>query len=358
MDTTYKIGQTVRIKVIPGFVTDDLKVQFPVEAKIVGIGNEAVTNQKDMVLVECPSDWFKSTSKFKGWSILDGDPSKESFKEYISIDGDIIDKNVVYITPDCFELVESKGKRSPKFNIDQHIKYEDETVRVLGYNLDKQTYLVETAKEGTPLTHTMIKGMDVFLARDCPDKKGVTNIKVKILSEKDLLKVKENKVMSNSDKPGIVAVIKDDAQEAAYRVAVRQMSKAVRTALVKMMQARGAKRTQLKALEEFFATELGEIFIKNALGYALTYIPGIKDDPRAQRMAKEFRVDGIADAGNLAMEHFLPVLLNAFNTLPALPEMEEAPVKEVRKPKVKASMEDLEQVEVVEMQSKPAAAMA
>ncbi len=89
-------------------------------------------------------------------------------------------------------------------------------------------------------------------------------------------------------------------------------------------------------------SEVGESFIALILGYGLNYAPGIKDDPRVQKLSEEFRINGMAVAGNAlvgaAMESFLPVLTGALAALPA---------EETSKPRIVESTEEQEEEEVV-----------
>jgi hypothetical protein len=118
----------------------------------------------------------------------------------------------------------------------------------------------------------------------------------------------------------IMSMMKSDATNAAYRVASKQINTGARNAIVEMLKKKGANNAQIEGVTAFLETEWGASFISMAAGYGLSYVPMIKDNPKAQRLAKEFRVAGMANAGNeivsAMMEQFLPVLTNALSALP------------------------------------------
>ena len=118
----------------------------------------------------------------------------------------------------------------------------------------------------------------------------------------------------------VFGMMKADSKEAAYRVAGTQITKGVKAGLVKLFETRGGKSDQIEMFKMLLDTEVGDSMIALILGYGLNYAPGIKDDPRVQKLSEEFRVQGMTVAGNMvmgmAMETFLPVLTNALSSLP------------------------------------------
>lgn len=160
-----------------------------------------------------------------------------------------------------------------------------------------------------------------------------------------------------SDKPSFMEMVKGDGTDAAYRVGAKQMTKAVKVAASNMLKSRGMKKSQINAIGEFMETEFGEALISMALGTGLNYVPGISADPRAQKLAKEFRVEGMATAGNLvttaAMDYLLPAMAGVIQQLP-----EEGTKTRVSEPtKELAEMEEIAEEEAVEA-AKPAKARA
>jgi len=128
----------------------------------------------------------------------------------------------------------------------------------------------------------------------------------------------ENKMENMKD------MLKADAVEAGYRIAGRQMTKGVKTGILMLMKDKGMDGGKLEAIREVFDTEVGDAIISTLLGYGLTYVPQLKDDPRAAKLAEEFRVNGMAIAGNVAvdtaMQYLLPVVTEAMSALPAVEE--------------------------------------
>ncbi len=152
-----------------------------------------------------------------------------------------------------------------------------------------------------------------------------------------LFQTREN-TMSNK----IVEVLKGDAKEAAYRVAGTQITNGVKLGVVKLFEKKGGSSDQMDMLRGLLDSEVGDSIIALILGYGLTYAPGLKDDPRVQKLSAEFRVNGMAVAGNAvmgaAMESILPVLSSALQALPA---------EETSKPRITESSEEHEEEDVV-----------
>lgn len=150
-----------------------------------------------------------------------------------------------------------------------------------------------------------------------------------------------------SNKESFPSLLKADGIDAGYRIGAKQMTKAVKVAASNMMRSRKAKKNQVDAVAEFLDTEFGESLISMSLGTGLHFIPGLNADPRAQRLAKEFRVEGMASAGNLVagtlMEYLMPAIRDTLATLPAEPaeEVVSVPAKKTKAP-VEAEMVEVE----------------
>lgn len=121
------------------------------------------------------------------------------------------------------------------------------------------------------------------------------------------------------------SMIKEDATSAGYRVVAGQLTKGVKSALLKFMEDHGADNNKIVLIQEFLDTEMGSAFIGMLLGYSLTYAPKISEDPRAKRLAGEFRVGGMTVAGNALMD----IVWQYVRNLP-LPEKVRVSEKEVR----------------------------
>jgi len=113
---------------------------------------------------------------------------------------------------------------------------------------------------------------------------------------------------------------KSDAHDAAYRVAGKQITTGVKSGIVTMMKKTDGMSPHVDAMTAMLDTQMGEALIGYLAGIGLTYAPKISDDPRAQKLAEEFRVNGMATFGNAAietaMEHFMPSIMTALQQLP------------------------------------------
>ena len=148
---------------------------------------------------------------------------------------------------------------------------------------------------------------------------AISIVGIKVQEEKET-----EKHMSTEKNMGVIETFKSDAGDAGYRIAAKQISKGARAGLLALMRAKGAKRSWIKAVSEMMETEGGLAAISVALGWAMKYVPGLKDDTRAIALSKEFRVEGMAMGGNLlvdeAAEYFLPILMQIKN-LPEPPKV-------------------------------------
>lgn len=135
---------------------------------------------------------------------------------------------------------------------------------------------------------------------------------------------------------GFMGMVKIDAENAAYRVAAKQISNGVKGAILAILEKQGSGSDKVKAISEMLDTEFGTALIDLVAGMGLTYAPKISEDSRVQRLAGEFRVEGMATAGNaifdIASQHLLPVVMQAIASLPE-PAAETTQVREGEAPK-------------------------
>lgn len=121
-------------------------------------------------------------------------------------------------------------------------------------------------------------------------------------------------------KPSFMDKLKVNAEDAAYRVAATQMTSGTKAAILAIMEKQGQGSERIKAISEMLDTEVGSALVAGLLGLGLQYAPMVSEDPRAQRLADEFQVAGMATVGNavvgIAMEHFVPVVMGALSSLP------------------------------------------
>ena len=134
--------------------------------------------------------------------------------------------------------------------------------------------------------------------------------------------VKEiKKTMSTDKAPSFAQMMKDDFHKATYRVAADQMTHGIKEGIVSLLGSKGGTESQLEGMKMLLDSEIGEAAIAMLAGLGLTYAPVVSLDPRAQKLAGEFRVNGMAKAGNVLVEtmigSFLPIVQSALAKLPA-----------------------------------------
>jgi hypothetical protein len=127
--------------------------------------------------------------------------------------------------------------------------------------------------------------------------------------------------------PSFMDNLKKDTVNAGYRVAATQVGKLAQNGIVIALEKKGMGNDKVAAIKDLLESEVGTALIQVLLGYGLNYVPGMKNDPRVERLAEEFRVSGTAVAGNLvvgsALEYVLPAIQEAIKSLPELPSLTE-----------------------------------
>lgn len=155
----------------------------------------------------------------------------------------------------------------------------------------------------------------------------------------------------------LTTMMKNDMVDAGYRVAGHQMTKGVKAGLLKLFKDKGADDSKLRIVEELLDSEVGSSMIALMLGYGLAYIPNISEDPRIQKLSKEFRVGGMSTAGNMimdtAIEYLAPAVLGAVDKLPPIGTMataavEKSGIKKKGKKRVAAAVRVKEEAKAVE----------
>lgn len=153
--------------------------------------------------------------------------------------------------------------------------------------------------------------------------------------------------MSSVDSNSWMEMFKADGTNAAYRVGAKQINNGVRNAIVEVMRKKGSSNDQIAGVAAFLETEWGSAIISMLSGVGLTYMPMLKDNPKAQRLAKEFRVGSMTTAGNeifsAMIEQFLPVITGALNSLP---EEVGSTVSQISEAPKSTEEKDTEEIEV------------
>lgn len=94
-----------------------------------------------------------------------------------------------------------------------------------------------------------------------------------------------------------------EINKVAYRVAADQINRVSKGILI------AAVPKDSEGIQAFLDSELGTSFVSVLSGMALAY--GMKNNEKAQKLGREFRVSGLASAGNFAIEEILAVVSDA-----------------------------------------------
>lgn len=141
-------------------------------------------------------------------------------------------------------------------------------------------------------------------------------------SSMNAIKISDKKVKTKrAEKQTFVEMLKDDASEAAYRVASAKIAESVRNMLALAIMAQLGGNKYADTVTMILNTPMGVALVQSTAGYALTYAPDkFSGDPRIQRLAKEFRVAGMATAGGVVADKIFsqlePLLEQALEMLP------------------------------------------
>ena len=134
--------------------------------------------------------------------------------------------------------------------------------------------------------------------------------------------IKDKEIKNMNKEITFMDMLKADTTNAAYRIASTQITNGTKAAILAVMEKQGQDSDRIRAISDLLDTEFGSALVSLVVGLGLTYAPHISQDTRVQRLAGEFRVNGMATAGNAVFEtvaeHFLPVVMNAISALPAV----------------------------------------
>lgn len=140
------------------------------------------------------------------------------------------------------------------------------------------------------------------------------------------------KVASVMSENKFLPQLKQDAIDAAYRVAAKKINTTVRDLIVGKFRNAGWDESRLGILAEILDTELGLSLQSYALGLMLERAPKLNENVRIQKLAREFRVEGTAGAtdmvAGLVFDTLLPGLTGLFSSLPEREENTEVSVSD------------------------------
>ncbi len=109
-------------------------------------------------------------------------------------------------------------------------------------------------------------------------------------------------------KPGFGQKLKNDLENGAYRAGARKVSELATQGFVLLLKKQKFTKPQIRMMVQLLDTTNGQAFVSFLLGMALPQMPGIGKDPRVERLCKEFRIEGMAIAG----ENLLDAGINTF----------------------------------------------
>jgi hypothetical protein len=119
---------------------------------------------------------------------------------------------------------------------------------------------------------------------------------------------------------GFFDKLKSDSKDAAFRVAGTQIIKIAKNGILNVLRSKGIENERIETISNFLDTEIGTAVLSSFVGVAFNYIPPFNKDERAKTLAREFRVGGMALAGNLladkALVDLLPRMTEILESLP------------------------------------------
>jgi hypothetical protein len=172
--------------------------------------------------------------------------------------------------------------------------------------------------------HKILKRIDTAPATDIPETK----------------KPIEKKETKMTNQVTFLDRMKSDGEAAGYRVASTQFTKAIKAGIMLLFKDKGFDDSKLSVVKEILESEFGTAIVSTVLGYGLTYVPNLKDDPRVAKLAEEFRISGMATVGNeimgVAVSYFLPAVTQAMAALPPLEVAAKTETKKTTKKRISA----------------------
>ena len=139
----------------------------------------------------------------------------------------------------------------------------------------------------------------------------------------EVVSTSEQKETKMTEKKSAFQIVKSDGEEAAYRVAGKRISQGGSALITKMLKS-GLGPEHGASVEAIMQTPAGVALTQLAMGWGLTMagqnMGGMAADPRLQKLASEFRIQGTAEGLDMVvggvMEHLMPVLNDALKMLP------------------------------------------
>lgn len=185
-------------------------------------------------------------------------------------------------------------------------------VKVIGYWPEYNLYLIEAPSDNTANSIAQQSHIDSWISQ------GYLLSKDFKAGTKYLAYYGHNLIGVVSKANTFTSMIKADLNDTAYRVAAAQLNRATKAAILATLKSQGTSK--LKTISQMLDSEMGTALVSMMMGLALTYAPKISEHEKAKTLAQEFRIAGMATAGNevidTAMTVLLPVLMQAVSSLP------------------------------------------
>lgn len=219
-----------------------------------------------------------------------------------------------------------KSKALGLFNWRSHTKYASDAINngelnLIFDNIHHGMYTPDGRMKYGRKMKMQTNGWSIKLVTSLADEAKKIALNQAKVAEEMKKEEKKNMTTTPENKAGFFDMMKSDGTKAAYRVAGKQMTKGTKQALLLVLEKQGHGKESVAAFASMLDSATGEAVISVVLGLSLTYLPMVSGDPRAQKLAEEFRVAGIAGIGNEAMgfaiSSLLPIITQAMSNLPA-----------------------------------------
>jgi len=171
-------------------------------------------------------------------------------------------------------------------------------------------------------------------------------------------RLKNTEVISHRGSFG--QTFKGDLKNALWRTGATQLTNAVQSSVLAILHDRGMKEDRLTVVREMIDTPVGAVFIRALLGYAITYMPVVKEDLWAQRLAEELRVSamdrGAEEVIGTVFQYLMPAVQVTIAELPPIetvvPKVVKPKKKRVASPRTRVDSSTKAKEEVVETSEK------
>jgi hypothetical protein len=132
---------------------------------------------------------------------------------------------------------------------------------------------------------------------------------------KDSQPIKPAKETKSFDLASMVQVLKKDAEAAAYKTAATKVTDMIRNFFISMVEKKSGSDAA-RAIARFFDTEYGAGVLSLMVGNLITSSGFFDEVKQSERIAKEFRVNGLERFASNIVDDILPDISKVIATLP------------------------------------------